>query len=242
MSDINISIEGGTSKRLLTAGKYCDRDIVITATGSGSSEPDNRELYQRVESITSDGESYVITDFVADNSSGLELVASFPTLVDRPPMGSRTDTGATRFYCVYPLSANSCYFGFNNGSTISCPLVADTIYRLQTNFMNSRLVNIVDENGVRKGGTNISGTLAQQNVPVAIFGYYHGGTDAINSIRAYTLYSARISKGNDIVREYIPCYRKSDGVIGLYEKYTGAFLANEGTGAFTKGADVEWTA
>lgn len=29
----NITIEGGTSARLPTAGKYCDRDIVVTATG-----------------------------------------------------------------------------------------------------------------------------------------------------------------------------------------------------------------
>ena len=35
MSEINIPIEGGTSKRLLTAGKYCDRDIVIAAEGGG---------------------------------------------------------------------------------------------------------------------------------------------------------------------------------------------------------------
>ena len=36
MSEIKITVEGGTSKRLLTAGKYCDRDIVITAEGGGS--------------------------------------------------------------------------------------------------------------------------------------------------------------------------------------------------------------
>lgn len=29
----NITIEGGTSKRLPVAGKYCDQDIIITATG-----------------------------------------------------------------------------------------------------------------------------------------------------------------------------------------------------------------
>lgn len=33
-----ISIDGGTSVRLPTAGKYCDRDIVITATGGGGGE------------------------------------------------------------------------------------------------------------------------------------------------------------------------------------------------------------
>lgn len=29
----NIEVEGGTSVRLPTAGKYCDRDIVVTAQG-----------------------------------------------------------------------------------------------------------------------------------------------------------------------------------------------------------------
>lgn len=31
----NITVEGGTSVRLPTAGKYCDRDIVVAATGGG---------------------------------------------------------------------------------------------------------------------------------------------------------------------------------------------------------------
>lgn len=35
----NITIEGGTSVRLCTAGKYCDRDIIVTAEGgSGGTE------------------------------------------------------------------------------------------------------------------------------------------------------------------------------------------------------------
>lgn len=206
------------------------------------SEPDPRDQYQRVENITSDGSAYIITDFIADNESGMELVASFPQLEDRPPMGSRADTGATRFYCVYPMSASSFYFGFNNGSTISVKPSADKVYRLQTNFMDCRMVNIFDADGTRAGGTAISQTLAQQNKPIAIFGYYHGGTDTINSVREFTLYGARISDGNDIIREYIPCYRKSDGVVGLFEKFTGQFLTNanpDGT-AFAKGADIDW--
>lgn len=38
MSDINIAVDSGTSKRLLTSGKYCDRDIVVTATGGGGGD------------------------------------------------------------------------------------------------------------------------------------------------------------------------------------------------------------
>lgn len=35
MSEFNIEVEGGKSVRLPTAGKYCDRNIVVTATGGG---------------------------------------------------------------------------------------------------------------------------------------------------------------------------------------------------------------
>lgn len=34
MSAFNLTVEGGSSVRLPTAGKYCDRDIIVTATGS----------------------------------------------------------------------------------------------------------------------------------------------------------------------------------------------------------------
>jgi hypothetical protein len=36
---IDITVEGGKSKRLLTAGKYCESDIVVTATGGGVDLP-----------------------------------------------------------------------------------------------------------------------------------------------------------------------------------------------------------
>lgn len=211
--------------------------------GGGAVEPDYRDIYQRVEYITSTEENtypYIITDFIADNTCGVEVIGSFPVMQDRIPMGSRVDSGANRFYCVYPLSASTCYFGFNTGSSISCALSLDTVYRLQTNFLNSRLVNIYDTNGIRKGGTTISATLVQQTCPVAIFGYYRSDTDDVTSKREYKLYSARISKGHEVVREYIPCYRKSDGEIGLYEKFTGEFLTAADGGEFAKGADIEW--
>lgn len=303
----NITVAGGSSVRLPTAGKYCDRDIVVTAPsgggvelpplvspgsaddlmagkqlldgegkivdgaftlqsemteqdrlieqiklalqgkasggGGGSSEPDFKELYQRVEYIESAEEGtypYIITDFVADNDSGLEIVALFPAMQDRIPMGSRLDSNATRFYCAYPLSTSSCYYGFNTGASFSCALSASTKYRLQTNFMNSRMVNVYDMNGIRKGGTSISQTLVQQTVPVSIFGYHNAASGEVTSKREYRLFSARCSQRHEIVREYIPCYRKSDGVIGLYEKFTGQFLTNGGAGVFTKGADIDW--
>lgn len=241
---INITVDGGTSKRLLTAGKYCADDIMITATGGGSSEPDPRDQYQRVEYITSAEEGtypYILTDFIVDNTCGAEIIASFPAMADRIPMGSREDSGSTRFYVVYPLSTSSVYYGFNSGSSISCTTKVNTIYRLQTNFLNSRLVCVYEENGTRKANANINATLTPHSVPLAIFGYHSAASGAVTSKREYKLYSARCSRGHEVVREYIPCYRKSDGEVGLYEKFTGAFLTNADDGsAFTKGADIDW--
>lgn len=228
----------GTTDPILTE----EMAAKISEIETGTTEEGNEGLYQPVEYIVSDGASYIKTDYVADNATGMELVAAFPELEDRPPMGSRADSGATRFYCCYPLSATSCYYGYNGGYTVTCGLDADVKYRMQTNLMDSRLINILAADGTRLGGTSIAGTLAAQTGPVAIFGYLRGDTGAISSMREYTLYNARISQGHEIVREYIPCYRKADGVIGLYERYSGTFLENSGTGAFTKGPDVEWEA
>ena len=49
----NIEVEGGKSVRLATAGKYCDRDIVVTATGGDTGGYD--EGYSQAESDFWDG-------------------------------------------------------------------------------------------------------------------------------------------------------------------------------------------
>lgn len=45
-------------------------------------------------------------------------------------------------------------------------------------------------------------------------------------------------KNDTLICDLIPCYRKADGVIGMYDVVRKIFLTNAGTGSFTKGADV----
>ena len=45
--------------------------------------------------------------------------------------------------------------------------------------------------------------------------------------------------GEEKVREFYPCYRKSDNAIGLYDKVTNEFYPNSGRETFIKGADVQ---
>ena len=275
----NITVEGGKSIRLKTAGKYCDRDIVVTAEGGGAEPiiepleitengtytapdgvdgyspvtvnvptggvvvPDPSKEYQRIEYIESTTGCRIDTDIYADSETGMELTAKYPTLADRVAMGSRLDGNATRFYTPYPLSANSFYYGYNSGITKSTGAVANTLYRSSLNFLNNRVSTVKEEktNAIEFADA-LTSSLSQQTAPIGIFCYLRvtSGAATLQSSRDMIFYGARISQGREIVREYIPCYRKSDGEIGLYEKYTGQFLTNQGSGTFTKGEDVEW--
>ena len=44
--------------------------------------------------------------------------------------------------------------------------------------------------------------------------------------------------GEDVFNP-VPCYRRSDGVIGMYDTVSKNFFTNQGTGSFTKGENVE---
>lgn len=52
------------------------------------------------------------------------------------------------------------------------------------------------------------------------------------------VYSFKMFDGNNLAQELVPCYRKSDGEIGMYDTVSKTFYTNAGTGTFLKGADV----
>lgn len=224
-------------------GTYDVTEKAEVVVNVSSGEVDNRSLYQRVEYIQSTTACRIDTDIFADNETGMELIAKYPTLADRVAMGSRLDGNATRFYAPYPLSTNSFYYGFNTGVTKSTGAVANTLYRSSINFLNNRVSTVKEEaTNAMEFADALTSTLSTQTAPIGIFCYLRvtNGETTLQSSRDMIFYNARISQGREIIREYIPCYRKSDGEIGLYEKFTGEFLTNKGSGTFTVGADVEW--
>ena len=53
-----------------------------------------------------------------------------------------------------------------------------------------------------------------------------------------TIYNWKFYQDDVLIRDFMPCYRKSDNVIGMYDLVTGTFYTNNGTGTFLKGNDV----
>lgn len=194
------------------------------------------DLYQRVDYITRQKSGgWFRTDFIADNASGLELTFSVPSFSDTATMGSRA-SGSTngRCYIFYPRATTTGYIGWNTAQGWSVSTVANTKYTTRLNWLNSRKAVILNADGSTKATKSISGTLVQQTAPIDICTYNNGAG------RAMSLYGARLSQGGEIVREYLPCYRKSDGEIGLLEMLSGQFLPSKVSGGFTVGADIEW--
>lgn len=52
------------------------------------------------------------------------------------------------------------------------------------------------------------------------------------------IYYARLYQQGNLLYDFVPCYRKADGVIGMYDLINKVFKTNAGSGTFTKGADV----
>lgn len=93
---------------------------------------------------------------------------------------------------------------------------------------------------------NLDGQISttRQMIPAATYARNYfigmpnsGGT--ANSGQAYRgkVFSMKMYKGDTIVRDFQPV-RRSDNVLGMYDKVNGVFYANNGTGTFGAGPDL----
>lgn len=60
MSEINIGLNSGESKRLLTGGKWCDRDILVTAAAAETAYTVYVGTAEPTADIGVDGDIYIV--------------------------------------------------------------------------------------------------------------------------------------------------------------------------------------
>ena len=75
------------------------------------------------------------------------------------------------------------------------------------------------------------------DLPLYIFGSNHNGVYNYGTRFFGRVYYAKIWDNDALVRNLIPCYRKTDNAVGMYDTVNGVFYTNQGTGEFLKGAD-----
>ena len=177
--------------------------------------------YQEVEYIRFTGGQYIDTGIIPTNHT-TEVKFDFETY-DNDEHLFGTESG----YNYYHFTAydNGYWWGRNNGQSnyFSWTTGTHTLVYNGNNYsvtLDGREIDsgneIASTNNLLIGERELTGVRLRGII------YYFKITDK--------------TTGN-VVRNFIPCYRKSDNEIGLYDTVNGTFYTNNGTGTFEKGED-----
>ena len=156
---------------------------------------------------------------------------------------NKTDTGIIRGRFHILEDNNNTYAGANYLLQLNAPksAVCKRIINHEMHFENGATTHYVD--GVQFKVDKY--TTLPTNVKIGVFAlgaadnkwWSPGGTQAYAGLKM-RLYSETIELNGFVKREFIPCYRLSDGVAGLYDIVNQDFYSNVGTGEFVKGPFV----
>lgn len=195
--------------------------------GGGGVLPDG---YQQVSYIYSDGSAYIDTGI--NGNHGIKIVANmgWHTLETRPLFGSRSSS-TNRFLVTY--YSGKIDFGYGSDKVTNVVPVAGTTYELTYGALDGADFYV---DGDRANTTHQS-TTVNTNATMYIFGAHYTYTSSVFSksiFKSMTITNA----SNEVLFDGVPCYRTSDGVIGIYDLASDTFLTNQGGGSFSKGSDV----
>lgn len=185
--------------------------------------------YQQVEYLQSTGTQYIHTNIIPSNDVGFNIDISLNEIYqDGFVFGVRHNSGDTRF-ALGRINALA-YLGFGKIYDNTWYIEQNKFFTAKLNFLNSKLANIDQKTPIKVPDIDIPFT-----EPLTLFGVYRIGALTPTQQR---LKACKISKGNNIVCDFVPCYRKSDNKAGMYDLVNGEFYTNDGTGEFILGGEV----
>lgn len=205
--------------------------------------------YQQVDYIATDGNQYIDTGVLAGNyGSGIRyvfrgnvtayqstsLIYWFGALADGCRSGNFFTNGTNQIGMYIGGSGAQAY----NSVTLRPSVGSDFKLVVQGTPEDS------NNCAVTMNGTQFNkGTLVDTEMPnTNIYLFTAKGTSAATTAnRKYygKLYSFTMDAVDGTpIRNFVPCYRKSDSVVGLYDTVEDIFYTNQGSGSFTKGADI----
>ena len=192
--------------------------------------------YQEVEYIESTGTQYIDTEYVLKSSSVVEIEVSLKQSIpkaDGALFGSRASDYGNQNVLWFNniMDVNTATFQASIGSDTytNNTLNFNRFYRVKFGFKELYL----DDNKINTFKNNFY----ENDVSLILFGIKTGET--VDSRRFYgKVKSFKITTDGDVVRNFIPCYRKSDNVIGFYDVIGNKFYTNKGTSNFLKGENI----
>ena len=212
----------GTSS-LILASSFDTEIESISGGGQSYRLPDE---YQEVEYIETSGTQYINSGYYANGNSQFEFKITYKTNAG-VPFGAYNGSWQTGYgYYHNNTSSNSEYVHYYSNAQTS-----------QQGSQNTTQEIIINKGNVKVNGITTYTTPYNTftiDYPTYVLAGNWAGTRAEQPI-ACKLYYFTIKESNELKREFIPCYRKSDSVIGMYDLENNTFYTNAGTGSFTAG-------
>lgn len=193
--------------------------------------------YQQVEYIESTGTQYIDTGLKSNQISKVSMDFEF-TSMDKTYnllFGSQQNVNGQQVRNQFNMTPTK--ISFTNGIGSAC--VFDVAKTINTNTRYYFIGNFGTNGSFNINGevTECKGDGAYSSLNAYIFCYNYLGNASLHSkIKLYELKTWDMS--GKLSRHYIPCYRKSDNAIGLYDLVNDMFYTNSGTGVFLKGLDA----
>lgn len=198
------------------------------------------EGYTQVEYIANSNTQHIDTGIIPTSNTKIDIDFMYlnHTINNwNPIFGERNATTATYFAMfIQPttliLSPN--YAGYDPGTSSQISIEANVRY----NFRNENgQWYINDELKPQMSTTN---TLITGTKSIYLFALHQNDETARYGTQI-RIYQCKIYEGQTLVRYFIPCYRNSDNVIGMYDIVNRIFYENVGTGTFNKGNNIGGT-
>jgi hypothetical protein len=172
-------------------------------------------------------------DTAARVKLGMYCVDTTPSYI----FGAAESSGKYRCMISAPYGGGRTAYAYgSNGSSyvnITVALVAgfnDLEYTLKSGTFSLK-------NATNGGSYTASNTAFKMTSNLLLFAQNYNGSVRYGAYRKIA-YFEYYDKNDTLLCSLIPCYRKSDGVIGMYDAVRKLFLTNVGSGSFTKGGNV----
>ena len=188
--------------------------------------------YQEVEYIASSGTQTIQIPFDSTYVGGyIEMD------IKRTNSGVRGLIGSASTNTVDIGAAGGTYFGWTTTGLYEMgPSQTSSITSSTSSFDHVKF----EWTAAGSGKLTVNGTVATSRSGSTAYSRWNvfGGTAYPVSCQMKDVVVYNIAGGGTKTAHLVPCYRKADNVIGLYDIVTDTFYTNIGSGAFTKGADV----
>ena len=236
VSQLKIMIPGSTSDLDNDAGfateDYVD-DAIQTALRGGVPEQ-----YQRIEYIQSDGSAWIDTGVTLDGALTFYMEACLPQsgsigALMTAHVSTASGSGRQGFMVFNTSSHKIDYYWTGVAYTT---LTVDSNISFQSRFSVTQTdIGITIEQGAYTSSASYTGNANTNTGTVHLL---HSANPNHTKYMNGRIYKAQITGSAGLVRNLVPGYRVSDGAAGLYDKVTGTFFANAGSGSFIVGPAV----